>query len=672
MIAMELTDSAPVRFARAQLEKACREAGIETGYTLIEDTALPPKGYAFEMDGRYHRIRAADREGAMSALLDMADSVRAYGSVMIEPGVHTPETQYRGIKFNMPLDARSPSYSDCGDSAQYNIPFMWEESFWQGLLDRMALNRYNALTLWNLCPFPSMVRVPEFPDAALDDVMVSAAMTGGTSRALEFYTQEMKENLVCVKRMTMDEKIAFWRRVFQYAEDRCIRVYIFTWNLYLYGLEDSGYTFTEKADDPETCRYIRCSTAALLRTYPTLAGIGVTAGENLCVEWIEDQDMHWVRDTYGRAVEDVLADDPDRDLTLICRTHQTTLPLLLDAFSDFTGRLELSSKYAMAHMTATDKPHFSDALVAAKPDGMGLWLTIRQDDYYLYPWAEDEFLTSMFAKLPRKDLTGFYFGADGIIWGVENQSRSREAKDRYWFDKHFYVFALMGRLGYKGTLTEEERRAILRQYMPGLPDEPLMRKYRLASRAVGLVSLSHWRHYDFQWYPEGCCFLNEPDRLTTFDDLNRFVTCGACPGTGALSVMETAEGKGNPDFSVFEVASRMLSEAETADSIVLPEGSTYAERELRADLERITHLARYYARKLRAAVYLAGGDLETAAEEMELAADSWHTYADETARWYRPQRLTRLRGVISPDMWDSRVDRDVLICKDRRKETCLH
>lgn len=663
----DLMRSAPVLFARAQLERACREAGICADYSLKRDGTLTEQSCFLQISGQKYLFTAADEEAAMNALLDLADSIAAYGAPRLVPGLHTPFVRYRGIKLNVPLDARSPSYSDCGDSAQENIPFMWEESFWQGLLDRMALNRYNALTLWNLCPFPSMVRVPEYPRAALEDVMVSSAMTGGTSRALEFYTEEMKNRLVCVKRMTVEEKMAFWRRVFQYAADRCVKVYIFTWNLYLYGLEDSGYALTNSAADAETQRYIRCSAAALLRAYPTLAGIGVTAGENLCVEWTEKQDMHWVRDTYGRAVEDVLAEDPERDIALICRTHQTTLPLLSAAFADFKGRLELSSKYAMAHMTATEKPHFSDALVAAKPRGMGLWLTIRQDEFYLYPWAEDLFLEAMINQLPREDLQGFYLGSDGIIWGIENQSRSRELKDRYWVDKHFYAFALMGRLGYQGRMAVEEKRAILRRRAPGLPCDLLLRKYRHASRAVQQISLAHWRPYDFQWYPEACCYLNEPDRLTTFDSLDDFLVCGACPGTGVASVKETAAGGCENNLTALDVAESMLREADAADAIALPEGKTHAERELKADLERITCLARYYARKLRAAVFLHRGERSAAAAEMRLAVESWYHYADETARWYRPQRLTRLRGVVSPDMWHTRVERDRMLCEDRRK-----
>ena len=536
----------------------------------------------------------------------------------------------------------------------------------------MALQRYNALTLWNLCPFPSMVRVPEYPEAALEDVMISSFMAGGTSRALRFYTPEMKENLVCIRRMTIGEKTAFWQRVFRYAADRCVKVYLFTWNLYLYGLEDSGYALTENADDEETRRYIRCSTAALLRAFPTLAGIGVTAGENLCVEWTETQDMHWVRETYGRAVEEVLREDPGRDLTLICRTHQTTLPLLSEAFADFKGRLELSSKYAMAHMTATEKPHFSDELLRQKKPGMGVWLTLRQDEFYLFPWADDDFLTAFMRRLPRDDLRGFYLGSDGIIWGIENQSRSREIRNRYWMDKHFYFFALVGRLGCRGEVDDAERRLLMDRLAPGFPAEPLLRKYRSASHAVRLVSLTHWRHYDFQWYPEACCCLNEPDTTTVFMDLNEFLRCGACPSAGAASVRETALGLTEGKRTALDVADEMLRQADLADAVVLPEGTNAGERELRADLSRITHLARYYALKLKAAVMLLRGEQEEAAENMQEAAEHWRIYADETARWYRPQRLSRLRGVVSPDMWTTRAERDVWICQDgRNQNVCI-
>ena len=47
---------------------------------------------------------------------------------------------------------------------------MWSFDFWHEFLDEMARHRYNVLSLWNLHPFPSIVKVPEYPDVALDDV----------------------------------------------------------------------------------------------------------------------------------------------------------------------------------------------------------------------------------------------------------------------------------------------------------------------------------------------------------------------------------------------------------------------------------------------------------------------------------------------------------------------
>ena len=47
---------------------------------------------------------------------------------------------------------------------------MWDFEFWRAYLDALARDRYNFVSLWNLHPFPSMVKVPEYPDVALNDV----------------------------------------------------------------------------------------------------------------------------------------------------------------------------------------------------------------------------------------------------------------------------------------------------------------------------------------------------------------------------------------------------------------------------------------------------------------------------------------------------------------------
>ena len=108
-----------------------------------------------------------DKNGAMYGGFEFAQTVQLKGFAALSDCDKIPYIKSRGIKFNIPLDARTPSYSDCGDSAQANIINMWDIDFWQEFLDEMARDYYNVLSLWSLHPFPSIVKVPEYPKVAL-------------------------------------------------------------------------------------------------------------------------------------------------------------------------------------------------------------------------------------------------------------------------------------------------------------------------------------------------------------------------------------------------------------------------------------------------------------------------------------------------------------------------
>ena len=93
---------------------------------------------------------------------------------------------------------------------------MWSIDFWRTMLDEMARHRYNALTLWNLHPFPSIVQVPEFPEVALDDVL--RAKPGSLDERFshsgrDMFRPELLDGAEVVKRLSIRDKIAFWREV---------------------------------------------------------------------------------------------------------------------------------------------------------------------------------------------------------------------------------------------------------------------------------------------------------------------------------------------------------------------------------------------------------------------------------------------------------------------------
>jgi hypothetical protein len=97
----------------------------------------------------------------------------------LKTSLQNPYMKVRGTKFNIPLDVRTPTYTEPSDAAQNNMAEMWNFEFWKEYIDNLARYRYNTVSLWNMHPFPSMVKVPEYPDIALDEVRKSTVDWAG-------------------------------------------------------------------------------------------------------------------------------------------------------------------------------------------------------------------------------------------------------------------------------------------------------------------------------------------------------------------------------------------------------------------------------------------------------------------------------------------------------------
>ena len=256
-------------------------------------------------------VRGADAAGVMYGGLDVAEAIRTGTLDSLKDSDHTPHIAQRGIKFNIPLDLRTPTYTDPSDAAQANIPEMWSMDFWRELFDDMARHRYNVISLWTLNPFPSIVKVPEFPHVALDDVWRTTVKLDEkfSGNGDNFVRPEMLANHEVVKKMTIDEKIQFWRDVMQLAKDRGVDVYWFTWNVFLYGAEGKDGITSDKGA-PRTIEYFRASVRETIKTYPLLAGFGITAGESMPANIGGMTKEQWLWKTYGEGIRDGLEGHP--------------------------------------------------------------------------------------------------------------------------------------------------------------------------------------------------------------------------------------------------------------------------------------------------------------------------------------------------------------------------
>ena len=614
-----------------------------------------------------------DATGVMYGGLELAESVQlANGLGGVTNRQTNPYLDKRGIKFNIPLDARSPSYSDDSDSAQANIGNMWETNFWAGMLDNMARHRMNLLSLWSLHPFPSMVRVPEYPNVALADVKRKAGpLWNATLYGTKMFDPSW--DLTTLKRMTIEEKIAFWRWAMQYAKDRGIEFYVMTWNIFACGAESSGYGITESPANAITKDYFRKSVRALCNTYPLLAGVGLTTGENMGeIDKDGAAKEQWAWDTYGLGVSDAMADAknpasphyaPDRNIKLIHRAHMADLKEIINVFSALPGRtnsdssLVFSFKYSQAHMLSSTKPQFIHRNNWFKniPAGSKTFLTVRNDDMYYMRWGDPDFARAYLSNLPDlSKIAGIYIGPDGYTWGREYLSTEPEKPRQLVIEKMWYFFLLYGRMAYDPTIPNSRFEAIVGERFPNVPAEKLFAGWASASKILPLITRFYWGALDFQWYPEACWSADG------FESVQKFIKPRWKPMSAnedgdrplLMSVKEFVDGA-NPDgrMTPEQVADQLQQFAERglASIVGLDAGSNKELRLTLGDIKAMAALGNYYGEKIRGAAalyrYESKGDAADhalARKHLIAASNHWKQYAAQWSSQYVKQVLTRM------------------------------
>jgi len=673
--------NSPVAFAEREIANV---AGSKPKVVFRIDRALGEQAYRFEGSVDRILVTAGDQAGAMYGGLDIAEALRtkkdALTQLLADRSTHTPFIAQRGIKFNIPLDLRTPGYGDGGDSARANIPEVWRRDFWIAYLDEMARYRYNVLTLWNLHPFPSMVKVPEFPDVALDDVWRSVEPLGPQildPTGIKADEPRFIENHEVVEKLSIKQKIAFWRDVMEMAQKRGIQVYLFTWNVFTYGTFGK-YGITDAMDNPTTIAYTRASVRELIKTYPLLAGIGISAGENMG-DWhvSPTKKEEWLWATYGEGVRDAIKGSARR-VHLIHRFHQTSGTIINGIWKDYPGfpdSFTFSHKYSIAHMYSTPRPPFFEREARALLQGKQTWLTVRNDDLYGLRWGDPDFAREYLANMPKApELKGFYMGPDGFCWGRDFLDRDNAGKDMgndrpLVMQKHWYSFTLWGRLAFDPTLPDSHFRDMLAVRYPGVDADALFAAGRFASQVIPKTTSFFWRDIDLQWLPEACVHssgwginLKGDKPGAVFYTVADFIKGKSAAGTGILSVLQWRKkitaGEPLVQPSPIDMADTIGGAAEQALERIadvkraLPASPDRDLRQTIGDFEAMGYLGRYYAAKIRGACELALFDADgdsahraLAIGHLEEALAAWQAYAAIHSAQYLPNFFARMGWV---------------------------
>jgi hypothetical protein len=662
-------------FAAQELKSALRETGrknLKVSLTVRPERSSP-ESFRIQVVNRDHlEVTGTDANGAMYGGIEVAEFLKL--GLPVEDVSRNPLLKKRGIKMNIPWDCRTPSYCDKGSAAQNNTVHIWDfEGFWKPYFDDLARYRYNVVSLWSTHGYPNLVRVPGYEDCAMPDVyrvkeeVLNPKFDGKIRPDLDA-NKDGKITLedgtmTLVKRMTVDEKLAHWKKVFQHAEDRGIEIYLFHWDIYVSSAEGK-YGITPDQTNPKTIAYVRASVKEALLTYPQIKGIGITSGEDDRRELdnTPDSTENYLFKTYGQGIMDAQADPrwKDRDFRFIWRRHGSEYEWAKAAMKNYTGGvMDTSTKYSVAHMYSSRRPQEWENRMVGEGwlKDYKAWLNLRNDDLFMHRFGSPDFAREFIRNMPHDEIRGFYMGSDGYFWGREFIAKEPELAGRLEIDKHWYNFRMFGELAYNNELDDDYWKAALKHRFPTVDANLLFKAWETVSEVVPQLNRAVWAATDGDFAPELCqgdsflgmdnyYFDRKPMKLRKTPPAGEQHCLSATVWAEKIVAGENANPK--TKLTPLEVADKLDGYAQTAlDALPTLESQIGGNAELKdvlLDIRSMAHLGQYYADKQRCAaqlmVFRLGGrqdkdSHQQAVSHAESARDHWKQYADVLESHYK-------------------------------------
>ena len=579
-------------------------------------------------------VLGGDINGAMYGGLQIAENISQDGLSGSFNNQESPFMLNRGMKLNMPLDRRIPTYVGgwSSNSAKKAIPHVWDMTFWKTIIDQQARNRYNLLSVWVHHPFPALVQLADYPKACLPRI-----------EGFDGFVKEMNH----------EQRVAFWREVMKYAHSRGMKFYFFNWNVYADYAKDQYPEITKDLSNATTIDYMNKCMKALIDTYPDLDGFGITAGDGMSKS--PEDNTTWTYNAIGKPVKEYLTEHPSRKFNLIHRSVYSN-PQLFDSIyaplktvSNVTTNF--SFKYAQAHMYSTPTPKWGAAIESATKLGIKTWITIRNDDYFYLNWGDPKFVRDYMAGIPEKqNVISMYIGSDGYNPTRTYFCKNEAMNGQLEVERRWYMEMLWGRISYNPQISDDVFRNMLARRFPTVSAANLFQAWTLASRTLPKVTeliMGEWS-LDFHWYPEAC--WSDPGRCTGFRTIDGFANeTTIAKGSDLCDIATSAAGNCQGKKSSYTVADEMQTDAEKALSLIITiKSSGNADLDMAINnVKQMAYLGMYYAHKVRGATFKKAGQIEKARESMGKAYCWWIKYSRAMEETYHTDSFRNLS--INPD-----------------------
>jgi hypothetical protein len=592
------------------------------------------EGYAIRKISRKKiALVASDSSGAMYGLLDVAEQLQIRKKpAKVEEKTVNPTLHFRAIKFNLPWN----SYR-VHESLQLHTQTVRDLEFWRDFLDMMAENRFNVLTLWNLHPFPYMIRPKNYPEAC------------------PYSDKELRE--------WQD----FWHGLFRMAQERGIKTFIMDWNIFVspsfaakhhmadYCLpEMEGKEYYGKGDySPLVQKYNRECITQLIDEYPELTGFGVSQNERM--EGVDEQTwQNWIVNTYFDAM-----DSAHRKIEFIMRAHTHPAPeLTRKAVEDNAyrlGKVWMDVKFNWSHAHSSPKLMYihggstSTCLWDPMPKNYKMVYTMRNEDFFILRWGQSDFVREVL-KLNHQDyLGGFLIGSETYIPAKEYITKPGPYLTwKYAFEKQWLFYMVWGRLLYDPNTSDAVFANAFNQKYHINYGEKLMEAHNLADKMPLKLASFYAATWDFTLYSEGFlagvksnkpCYYDSISPFISVDEIIKTVTLD----TSLVSIEDFVAGKykGKDKVTPLQLADGLESDGNKALEII--NGLVTDNPTLKYEMDDIrtwSYLSLYFSEKLRGGTalqrYRTSGDIKQKKESirhLELALEYWEKVAGITGNY---------------------------------------
>jgi len=601
-----------------------------------EQPHLKEGGYQISARSGKILITGTDHAGAMYGAMDVAEQINMGATLDTIVGkTVNPHLDVRALKINLPwLPYRT------GPAMDTHLAVCKDLAFWQRLLDMMARNRLNVLSLWSVHPFSFMVKPTNFP------------------KANDFSEAEMAEWK------------QFWTALFRMARERGVSPYIVNWNIAVSPEFSKAYGVMERNDTSEIVkRYTKEVVTQVIDEYPDLSGIGITLADwmsnfspvpaGLPIMSAKDRE-DWIEETVVAGIKAA-----KRPVKFLHRSVLSAEPRELRRVIDNanlpdTSLVEIKFNWSHGHSTPTfalthdsHSGERNDGYWNPLPANYRIQWMVRNEDFFILRWGQPDFIREHIARNKQPWINGYFIGSEGYIPAKDySHTPGSHVTWDYAFEKQWLFYELWGRLMYDPKTSDAVFEASFANRY-ALESGKSMLEATAAASKMPLKLASFFRAtWDYTLYSEG--FLSPMPTGGLADDISSFISIDelidhATLDPAFLSIKEYVlllkAGKEVPvgKQSPLSLADSLEADARIARSrisTIRPGASPTLECEL-ADLQTWAWLSFYFADKLRAGVALqtfrlSGGDenRQRAISHLTKCLAHWQKVSESTLSHY--------------------------------------